>query len=86
MRIKIKLQAIIKEKMEKLKVCVLNATKDELIQVISSRSSRYGDKLIDFMDRYSLYCLQDATVQQLREYVSDNLCPCRKNIDKGKML
>lgn len=44
--------------------------KSALIQRISAASDRYGDKLVDFMNRYGLYCLAEATVEQLREYVA----------------
>lgn len=44
-------------------------TKDELIMYLSERSDRYGDKLVEFMDNYHLISLQEATVEQLREYV-----------------
>lgn len=72
--------------MTKLKTCVITATKDELINVISSQSNRYGDKLIDFMDTYGLINLQQATVQQLREYVSAKCCLCaQKNTDDQEM-
>lgn len=65
--------------MGKLKTCVLNCTKDDLIKVISSQSSRYGDKLVEFMDLYGLENLQDANMAQLKEYVSEYLCPQNQN-------
>lgn len=61
--------------MGKLKTCVLNCTKDDLIKVILGKSSRYGDKLVEFMDLYKLKNLKDATVEQLQEYISVHLCP-----------
>lgn len=59
--------------MEKLRICLINKTKDELINIISSKSDRYGDKLIDFLDRNNLISLQDATVEQLQNYISNYL-------------
>ena len=41
----------------------------ELIGIISRASSRYGDKLLDFMDRYHLHGLIEATEEQAREYI-----------------
>ena len=43
--------------------------RDRLIQYISERSSLYGDKLLDFMETYGLTGLQNATVEQLQEYI-----------------
>lgn len=40
-----------------------------LIRFISAHSSRYGDKLLDFMERYGLSNLASATEEQLTEYV-----------------
>ena len=45
--------------------------KDELIMYISKQSNRYGNKLLDFMDRYGLTNLQEATVAQLSEYINN---------------
>lgn len=53
----------------KLSICLLNKTKDELIQIISNKSNRYGDKLLAFMDKYSLDNLQQATIPQLKEFI-----------------
>lgn len=44
-----------------------------LICIISARSNRYGNLLIDFMERYGLSCLMEATEAQLNEYIHDNL-------------
>ena len=41
----------------------------ELIGIISRASDRYGDKLLDFMERYHLRGLCDATPEQAREYI-----------------
>ena len=67
--------------MSKLKHCVIGKTKDELIQMVSAfNETKYGDKLIDFMDTYGLIGLQDATVEQLREYISMRLCPQEREV------
>ena len=42
--------------------------KNKLVHYISERSSRYGDKLLEFMDKYHITNLQEATVAQLREF------------------
>lgn len=57
--------------MEKLKICLINKTKSDLIDIISSQSDRYGDKLLDFLDKNHLTCLQDATVEQLQNYIKE---------------
>ena len=54
---------------QKLSICLLNKTEDELIEIIASKSDRYGDKLLAFMDKYSLGNLQQATAAQLREFI-----------------
>ena len=41
----------------------------ELIGIISRASNRYGDKLIDFMERYHLHGLMEATEAQALEYI-----------------
>jgi hypothetical protein len=46
--------------------------KDQLIKIISRSSSRYGDKLLDFMDQYKLNRLKDANAKQLEEYIKNN--------------
>ena len=69
--------------MSRLKHCVIGKTKYELIQMVSAfNETKYGDKLIDFMDTYGLMCLQDATVEQLQEYISTRLCPQEKGVEK----
>ena len=40
----------------------------ELIEIISQR-----DKLLDFMDRYHLVGLREATEEQLKEYIEEVL-------------
>jgi hypothetical protein len=44
--------------------------KNELIKVISSRSDMYGNKLIDFLEKYDIEGLMYATVEQLKEYIN----------------
>ena len=51
-------------------VNVDEAQKNDLIMFLSNQSDRYGDKLIDFMEVYDLINLQEATVTQLREYIT----------------
>ncbi len=41
----------------------------DLIGVISAAGDRYGSRLLDFMERYGLHSLMQATEEQLREYV-----------------
>lgn len=45
--------------------------KSRLISIISNASNKYGDKLVDFMDKYNLYNLQSATEEQLQEYIEE---------------
>lgn len=42
---------------------------DKLIGIISRASDHYGDKLIEFMNRYGLRNLQEATKEQLEEFI-----------------
>lgn len=73
----------VKDDMGKLKHCVISNTKDQLIQMVSAfNETKYGDKLIDFMDTYGLISLKDATVEQLQEYISTRLCPQEKEVGK----
>lgn len=44
-------------------------SKNKLISVISTASDHYGDRLIEFMNRYGLYNLAQATEQQLEEFI-----------------
>lgn len=46
--------------------------KSWLIGVISQSSNGTGDRLLDFMELYSLDNLMDATEEQLEQYVADN--------------
>lgn len=57
--------------MEKLKICLIGKTEDELIDIISSKSDRYGDKLIDFLNKNNLTGLQEATIEQLQNYIKE---------------
>ena len=68
----------------KLTTCLLNKSKDELIMFISERSSRYRDKLIDFMYQYKLTNLQQATVEQLKEYIQNNFSTTTTEIEQNK--
>lgn len=45
--------------------------KDELIDVISKASDRYGNRLIEFLERYKLSGLIEANIEQLKEYIAD---------------
>ena len=44
--------------------------KTQLIQTISQNTNRYGNKLLEFMEKYQLTGLRDATITQLREFVT----------------
>lgn len=49
-------------------------TKDELISTISRAcETKYGEKLVDFMEKYHLINLQQATVRQLQEYIQNHI-------------
>jgi len=56
----------------KYKVSKSADQKDRFIKVISKSSSRYGDKLLDFMEQYKLNGLKDANAKQLEEYIKNN--------------
>lgn len=57
---------------KKYRISKRYAKTDKLINVISRSSSRYGDKLLDFMDQYKLNGLKDARAKQLEEYIKNN--------------
>jgi len=57
---------------KKYKISKRTTQEDRLIKVISKSSSRYGDKLLDFMDQYKLNGLKDANAKQLEEYIKNN--------------
>lgn len=42
--------------------------RDDLIKVISTAGDRYGSRLLNFMERYGLHSLAQATEEQLQEY------------------
>lgn len=42
----------------------------DLIGIISAAGDRYGSRLLDFMGRYGLQGLMQATEDQLREYIA----------------
>lgn len=44
-------------------------TTNEMIQIISKASDHYGDKLLEFLERYHLPGLRDATTEQLQEFI-----------------
>lgn len=44
--------------------------KDELIRQLSSKSDRYGNKIIDFLNKNNLYGLIEATEEQLKEFIN----------------
>lgn len=46
--------------------------KDEYIMAISYASNRYGDKLLDLMEKNHVYCLMDITEQQAEAYMEQN--------------
>ena len=48
------------------------AEKERLINYISKRSDKSGNRLIDFMRIYDIHNLTEATSKQLREYVKKN--------------
>jgi len=43
--------------------------KSKLILLISEKSNKYGNLLIEFMDEYKLNCLKDSTEKQLSEFI-----------------
>ena len=55
--------------MAKRTTCLINGEKDRLINIISENSSKYGDKLIQFMELNHLNGLRYATVPQLQYFV-----------------
>lgn len=44
----------------------------KLIQLISQASSDDGDLLLDFMNEYGLDGLNEATTEQLQQFIADN--------------
>jgi len=46
--------------------------KDKLIQLIGSASqTKEHELLVEFMDEFGLYCLQDATEEQLEQFIKE---------------
>ena len=58
----------------KLKYCKItkDKNKDFLIQTISD-ADHSGHKLIEFMNKYNLVGLKDATIEQLESFILDDL-------------
>lgn len=58
----------------KLKYCKITTdkNKDFLIKTISEADPS-GNKLIEFMDKYHLVGLKDATIEQLESFILDDL-------------
>lgn len=57
---------------KKYRISKRYAKTDKLIKIISKSSSRYGDKLLDFMNQYKLDALKDTSAKQLEEYIKKN--------------
>lgn len=47
--------------------------RDELITIISNHSDRYGNLLIKFLVRYNLTNLQQAGIEQLEEFIREEI-------------
>lgn len=47
--------------------------KDRLIEIISASSDRRGDLLLELMDQYGLWCIREATEEQLREFIEERM-------------
>lgn len=43
-------------------------SKDDYINLISSNSNRYGDKLVLLMDKYNKNSLRDITLEEAKEF------------------
>lgn len=43
-------------------------SKDKYIAMISAKSSRYGDKLLELMDKYNKSNLRDITLEEAKEF------------------
>ena len=43
-------------------------SKDEYIMMISAKSSRYGDKLLELMDKYNKPNLMEITLDEAKEF------------------
>lgn len=43
-------------------------SKDEYIMLISAKSSRYGDKLLELMEKYNKSNLMEITLEEAKEF------------------
>ena len=43
-------------------------SKDEYITMISAKSNRYGDKLLELMEKYNTSNLNDITLEEAKEF------------------
>lgn len=50
----------------------MNYSKQHYIRMISQASNRYGDKLLQLMDRYNKHCLSDITLSESVQFCRDN--------------
>lgn len=46
-------------------------TKNEMIKMISNKSDKHGNYLMEFMDKFKLTCLADASEKQLEKFIKD---------------
>lgn len=58
---------------KKLTKCNFSDKKSFLIRIISNAGDEYGNKLVDFLTKYKLVGLKDATVEQLEQYITNDL-------------
>ena len=42
--------------------------KDDYIKLISSKSNRYGDKLLELMKKYNKLSLKEITLEEAKEF------------------
>lgn len=47
--------------------------KDKLIQIISNASNRYGDLLIECLDKYNVNGLVELSEEQLKEFIKERI-------------
>lgn len=57
----------------KLKYCTIRDTRDLLIEKVSRASDKYGDKLLEMMDRAGVGSLQEMNEADIRRYIEDRL-------------
>ena len=43
-------------------------SKDDYIKLISANSNKYGDKLLELMDKYNKNNLRDITLEEAKEF------------------